>query len=126
MAKEKYELEYLIHSSDHVLYNCMSTPSGLSGWFADDVNVHGEIFTFFWEGEERAAELLAKKKDQMVRFQWTDEAEEKTFFEIKIKIDEMTGERALIITDHADLDDMEDSRMLWDGAIEKLRRTIGS
>jgi len=126
MAKEKYEMEFIIHSSDHVLYNCMSTPSGLSGWFADDVNVQGETYTFIWEGEERTAEMIAKKKDQMVRFQWDDESDEKTYFEIRIKIDEMTGERALIITDHAEPDEVEGGMLLWNGAIDNLRRIVGS
>lgn len=125
MEKTKLELEYLIRTSDHILFNCISTPSGLEEWFADKVNIHGDVFTFIWEGEERKAQLVTQKKDQFVRFHWMDEGKDKTFFEMRIKIDEMTGEVALLITDFSDSDEEEETRMLWDSATENLRRTIG-
>jgi len=46
MAKEKFETEFYIRTSDSVLFNCMITPSGLEGWFADKVNIKGDVFTF--------------------------------------------------------------------------------
>ena len=49
--KVKYELEFVIKSSASFLYKYLASPSGLSGWFADDVNSRGEIFTFIWENE---------------------------------------------------------------------------
>jgi uncharacterized protein YndB with AHSA1/START domain len=125
MEKTKLELEYLIRTSDHVLFNCISTPSGLEEWFADKVNIHGDVFTFIWEGEEREAQLVSLKKDQFVKFHWTDEGKEKTFFEMRIKIDDMTGEVALIVTDFCDSDEEDETRMLWDSSVENLRRTIG-
>jgi len=45
-VKVKYELEFPIHASPSLLYQYISTPSGLSEWFADNVNSRGEIFTF--------------------------------------------------------------------------------
>ena len=52
MSKEKIELEYLINCSPKVLFNRLSTASGLAEWFADDVSVNGKKFTFFWEDAE--------------------------------------------------------------------------
>ena len=60
--KVKYELEFPIHASTSMLYNYISTPSGLSEWFADNVNSRGELFTFIWDGSEEQAKLLSKKK----------------------------------------------------------------
>jgi len=125
MEKIKLELEYLIRTSDHVLFNCISSPSGLEEWFADKVNIVGDIFTFIWEGEERSAQLVSQKKDQFVKFHWTDEGKDKTYFELRIKIDEMTSETALIVTDFCDSDEEEESRLMWDSSVENLRRNIG-
>jgi uncharacterized protein YndB with AHSA1/START domain len=126
MTKTKIELEYLIRASDTILYNCMSTPSGLEEWFAPEVHIRNDVFTFLWEGEERKAQLVAKKKEQFVRYQWVDENDnDSNFFEMRIKIDDMTGELALLITDFAEDGEEEDQRMLWDEAVEELKRHIG-
>jgi uncharacterized protein YndB with AHSA1/START domain len=125
MEKNRLDLEYIIRTSDHILYNCISSPSGLEDWFADEVNIRGDVFTFLWEGEERKAELVSSKKNQFVKFHWLEDGKEKTFFEMRIKIDEMTGEVALLVTDFYDEGDEEDTKMLWDSAVDNLRRVIG-
>lgn len=126
MAKKPIELEYIIRTSDSILYNCMSTPSGLEEWFAPQVHIRGDVYTFMWEGEERKAQLVAKKKEQMVRYQWLDESDKDTnFFELRIKIDEMTGELAMIVSDFAEEGEEDDQRMLWDEAVHELKRHIG-
>ena len=51
--KVKFELEYLLKTSPKILENMLCTPSGLSEWFADDVNVKDDIFTFCWDGSWR-------------------------------------------------------------------------
>ena len=44
----KYSIELPINSSVNVLYKRLSTPSGLAEWFADNVNLKNNIYTFFW------------------------------------------------------------------------------
>jgi uncharacterized protein YndB with AHSA1/START domain len=124
--KKKFELEYMMNTSVRVLYNMLSTPSGLAEWFADDVNIRGDVFTFIWDGEEEKARLLGKRMGEFVRFQWVEQTEEKTFFEFRISEDPLTGEVALLITDFAADDEMEDARMLWNQHVGFLRQTIGS
>ena len=50
----EFELEYLLKTSTKVLENMLSTPSGLSEWFADDVNIKDDIYTFVWDGSEES------------------------------------------------------------------------
>ena len=57
----KFELEYTLNSSPKVLFSRLSTPEGLCEWFADDVNVDGDLFSFFWEKTESKARLSAIK-----------------------------------------------------------------
>ena len=122
----KYELEYPIHSSINILFDRLSTLSGLSEWFADDVNVDREgVYTFTWEGSEQQATLVSKKKNDHVRFKWLGSDEE--YFEFLIQVDELTNDISLIVTDFADdEDDKEDAVQLWDLQIDNLKKIIGS
>jgi uncharacterized protein YndB with AHSA1/START domain len=128
MEKEKFQIEYPINSSKGVLFNCMSTPSGLSEWFCDDVNIKKDVHTFIWDGSEEVARLVTKKKDEYVKFKWMESEEDDndgTYFELRIRVDEMTGERAIIVTDFAEEDDIEDARELWVAQLDRLRRVLG-
>ena len=49
--KKLFSLEFNFHCSPQLLFQYLSTPSGLSEWFADDVNSRGEDFTFILNGE---------------------------------------------------------------------------
>ena len=124
MEKNKFELEYTLNTSPKVLYNRLSTPSGLSEWFADNVNLKGDVYTFHWEGSEQKAQILQKKDLKYVRFRWLEDDEEE-FFEFRIKQDELTGDVALIITDFAEEDEKDDSIDLWDTQISELKHAIG-
>jgi len=126
--KDKIELEYSINSSPKILYTRISTPSGLSEWFADDINIQGDTYTFFWEGNGEAAKLITKKENQLIRFQWINEDDEdndESYFEFKIRKDELTSDIALIITDFVEPDEKDDAIDLWDTQISKLKHTIG-
>ena len=122
----KYELEYPIKSSLSILFDRLSTLSGLSEWFADDVNLSRDgLYIFTWEGSQQSAKLLSKKKNQHIRFQWEGSIDE--FFEFRIQIDELTSDISLIITDFADDDDdKEDATQLWNLQIDQLKSVIGS
>ncbi|EKF55682.1 hypothetical protein I215_05592 [Galbibacter marinus] len=123
--KVKYELEFPIHSSPQLLYQYISTPSGLSEWFADNVNSRGEVFTFIWDGAEEVAKLIRKKSGELVKFKW-DESGDDTFFEIKIVVDEITKDVSLMITDFTEEDELEEAKMLWENQISDLKQVLGS
>ncbi|MEX1002723.1 MAG: START-like domain-containing protein [Crocinitomicaceae bacterium] len=126
--KMKYEMEFEVNSSPAVLYNMISTPSGLSEWFADNVNIKGETFTFFWNGTEEEAQLVSTKKGESIKFQWQDDIDDglDTYFEMAIKIDDLTKDVALIITDFAEENEKEESKRLWQNLISELKMVIGS
>ena len=44
--KEKISLEYIFKTSPGILFTRLSTASGLSEWFADDVNIKENLYTF--------------------------------------------------------------------------------
>ena len=103
----------------------LSTPSGLVEWFCDDVNLKGkDKFIFIWEGEERVATLQRKVSGKYIKWSWDDE-EESEFFEFSINKDELTGDIALIITDFADEDEVEEMELLWESQVQDLRNALG-
>ena len=123
--KIKYELEFVIQSSPQLLYQYLSTPSGLSEWFADNVNSRGEIFNFIWDGSEEQAKLLKRKTDEFVRFCWVA-AEDDTYFEMRIIVDEITKDVSLFITDFAEDDELDEAKMLWENQVADLKQVLGS
>ncbi len=123
--KVKYELEFVVKSSANLLYKYLASPSGLSEWFADNVNSRGEIFTFIWDGSEEQAKLIGKKRDQFIKFKWIEDDDTASYFEFRIEIDDITKDVALIITDFADEDELEESKMLWESQVDQLHGLIG-
>ncbi len=123
--KVKFEMEFVIQSSPQLLYQYLATPSGLSEWFADNVNSRGEMFSFIWDGAEEEAKLLKRKSDEFVKFAW-EENEDGSFFEMKIIVDEITKDVSLFITDFAEEDEIEESKMLWTNQVSDLKQVLGS
>lgn len=123
----KYELEYTLNCSPKMLFPRLSTPDGLSEWFADDVTIDDDVFTFYWNKNEHKARLTTLKENKLVRFEWTETSEEKetNYFEFKIIVHDLTGDLALLITDFAEPDEKEDAIYLWDTQITDLKRTLG-
>jgi uncharacterized protein YndB with AHSA1/START domain len=126
--KIKYELEFPLNSSPQLLFQYISTPSGLSEWFANNVNSRGEFFTFIWDGSEEKARLSSKKSGEKVKFRWIDEENKDTdyYFELRILEDEITKDVSLMVTDYAKEDDMDEARLLWENQISDLKHVIGS
>ncbi|WP_298419794.1 START-like domain-containing protein [uncultured Kordia sp.] len=123
----KYEIEFPIQSSPQLLFQYLSTPSGLSEWYADNVNSRGEVFTFIWDDSEETAKLLGKKNNERIRFQWEEDEDTSDYFEMKIVVDEITKDVSLIVTDFADDDDeVEEGKMLWENQIGSLKQVLGS
>jgi hypothetical protein len=125
--KSRYELEYSLNCSPKVLFSRLSTAEGLGEWFADTVNVNGDLFSFYWNSSESKARMSAIKENKFVRFDWVgpESNKESGFFEFRIHADEITGGLALIITDFAEAEEKEDSVYLWDSQIHDLKRCLG-
>ena len=123
--REKIQLEYVINSSPKVLYDHVSSPSGLSKWFADDVNVNGNEYTFIWEGEEQKATVTGRKIGSYIRFKWEEDKDENYYFEFRVNKDDITGEIILIVTDFVEEEEKDEAIELWDSQIEDLMQTLG-
>lgn len=127
MQKEKIRLEYMLKAgSANIVWNIISTPSGLETWFADKVMTQDKTFTFRWgKTESRQAEVINYRTNNFIRFHWLDDENRKSYFEIRIVYNELTEDLMLEITDWADPNEIEDLKDLWDSDIEKMKRVSG-
>jgi uncharacterized protein YndB with AHSA1/START domain len=116
--KKKFTIEYEIKSSPRILYTFLNEPNGLTQWFADDVSVRDQIYTFTWDGEQQKAKLVAIKENKLVRFKWDDEPQ--CYFEMEIIQDELTNDVALSITDFATEETIGERKLIWDNQIQYL------
>ena len=123
----KFEMEFPIKVSQKLLFQYISTPSGLSEWFADNVNSRGEIFIFILDDSEEIAKLLRKNNNEKIQFQWLDDEDSDYYFELRIQFDEITKDVSLIVTDFADdEEEVEESKLLWTNQISDLKKVLGS
>jgi len=123
----RIELEFALNTSPHLLFDRLSTPSGLSEWFADDVNISGKIYTFIWDNTQLKAELLEKKENKNIKFRWLKEGSDpKNFFAFRIVVPEFSREVALQVIEQLDEnEDAEESISLWTSQIGDLKRVLG-
>ena len=126
--KTKFEQEYLLKTSPKILNNMLMSPSGLSEWFADDVNIKEDIYTFIWNGSEESARLLSKKNNEYIRFKWIEDEEDgiDSFLELRFKVDPMTKMVVLNLISFAFEDELEEVQLYWQNTIEELKRVIGA
>jgi uncharacterized protein YndB with AHSA1/START domain len=124
MARQQFQLEYIIRSSPTILHNFLVSPNGLAQWFSDTCDVNEDEYSFGWEGFIEKATLLENHEGELVRYQWV-ESDPKEYFEFKIQKSEVSNDTVLLVTDFAEDYDVEDQKLLWDNQIKMLIQQIG-
>ncbi len=120
----KIELEYVFHTTPKILFKQISTPSGLSNWFAQDVNVDGDTYTFKWADYRMDAKVTIRPDHFYIKFDWIDEADK--FTEISLHYNKLSKDTAMKIVEFAeDEQEAEDLRKLWDETIKRLKLRLG-
>ncbi len=129
MTGTKVTLEYEINASKKMLYPYLSSASGLSQWYADDVSIdEDKIFHFVWDGEPHQAKMVAHRTNHYVKFEFTDDiidGEEPSYLEMRIEENELTQSMYIRITDYSDMEDEEEVKELWDNLIHDLKEIVG-
>ena len=126
--KKQIQLEYTVNCSPKVLFNRLSTAAGLTEWFADDVRVKGNHYTFIWGDTNEEAEKKIHRENKLVRYEWIGEETDKdvSYFEFVINQDDLTNDVSLTIIDFAEEDEIDETTSLWDSQISTLKHLLGS
>ena len=131
MAKQKFVGEFEINASKAMLFPYLSTASGLSQWFADDVNIDSfnKTLIFILDGEERVAKIDSLKNNQYIKFIFVHEDEDeddKDFMEFRLEINELTQSVFIKVTEYTETDDLEESHQIWENLLSNLKEIIGA
>lgn len=125
MEKVKIVMEFDMKSAPvSLLWSYISTANGLQHWFADKVEIRQKDYVFYWNKMPQTAQVVGSRSGVYMRFHWEEE-EPRTFFEMRITVNELTDGTMLSVTDFADAGDEEDTRDLWSSQVDSLRRVIG-
>ncbi|MDX9941826.1 MAG: START-like domain-containing protein [Bacteroidales bacterium] len=125
-ALEKFSLDFHIETTPRLLYTLISTPEGLTRWFAHTMLLEEGEFLFNWEGNEQHAKLVEAKENEYVMFQWLEDYHKDLFLEMRIDTNpEMEGV-TLVITDYAEASDVDFSKRLWESQVGQLQRIFNA
>jgi hypothetical protein len=122
----KVEFEYLLKTSNKILYNFLSTPDGLQEWFADHVNFKAGEYEFAWDDESAKAKMINKKANESIKFEFTDDERLGNTLEFKINTDPLTKDLALHISDYCLKEEEKSNKQLWDFLINNLKTKLGA
>ncbi len=123
--KIRYTLEYPVRCSPSILYEFLSTSTGLQEWFADKVEDQNGLFSFAWNGSAEEAEVLQSEENKSIRFHWLTAPSEE-YFEFSIEKSEVTNQTILIINDFADKKEIKDQSRLWETQVKELFHRLGN
>ncbi|GAA4842100.1 START-like domain-containing protein [Algivirga pacifica] len=132
MPKYKYRQEFEVNASVKMLYPYFSTAKGLSEWIADEVRStdQKDHFVFVWNGEERPARMVIKRKENHLKYAFAPtregEDEEPSYVEFLMDFNEMTQTTFVKVIDYSDMDDEEELNDLWGQFFEELRTLVGA
>ena len=131
MSKQKFMGEYSINASRKMLFPYLSTASGLSLWFADDVNINNinKTLIFIVDGEEKIARIDSVKKNRYIKFSFLEDGEvrkDHDYLEFKLEINELTQSVFIRIIEYTETDDLEESFQIWDNLLSQLKEIIGA
>ncbi len=123
--KVKYTVEYPVRCSPVILYEFLSTPSGLQEWFADKVDESEGVFKFSWNGSEETAEVLEREESKFIKFHWVDSPKDE-YFEFLIEKSDVTNITILVISDFAEKKEIKDQSQLWETQVKDLFYRLGN
>ncbi|WP_258103406.1 START-like domain-containing protein [Marinoscillum sp. MHG1-6] len=126
MAKELFVGEYPINASKKMLYPYISTASGLSQWFADDVNINEDKqYTFIWDGDENKAKMVGSRVNSFARFEFDGEDDdEPPYIEFRLEMNDLTQEVFIRISDYSEID-QDELQELYESLVHDLKEIVG-
>ncbi|NJM94732.1 MAG: ATPase [Cytophagales bacterium] len=110
-----------------MLFPYLNTASGLSKWFADDVNVdQDKNLVFIWDEQLHRAKIAHQRVNHYVRFEFLDDtADDLEFIELRLEQSELTEAVFLIISDSSGGPNDEELFEIWQNQVQTLKETVG-
>ncbi len=132
MTKHKFIKEVEIRSSARMIYPLLSTPSGLSQWFCEQVNyTPDKNLSFLWDGQQHLANIVVQRVNKMIKYEFKKDENilhsdaDPSYIEFQIDSNDLTQTTFLKVVDYSENADEEDLEELWEDLIYKLKESLG-
>ncbi|WP_288371258.1 START-like domain-containing protein [uncultured Algoriphagus sp.] len=130
MVKNKFVADYQINASKKILFQYISTASGLEEWFADEVKINEDkVFIFDFDNDEHHAKIASIRNNSHIKFEFFDptnpEEKDHSYIEFKLEENELTQTLFLKVIDYSDGYDDEELEAIWEGLVGKLKEIVG-
>ncbi|WP_339864749.1 START-like domain-containing protein [uncultured Algoriphagus sp.] len=130
MVKNKFVADYQINASKKIVFNYLSTASGLEEWFADEVKINEDkTYIFNFDSEDHYARLASQRSNSHVKFEFYDpknpDESDHSFIEFKLEENELTQTLFLKVIDYSDSYEDDELVAIWEGLIGRLKDIIG-
>lgn len=123
----RFRHEYILNrASVRSIWNQLTTPKGLSEWFAPNVQINRTKVYVEWDehGEDyREGSIISSEHEKSIKWTWDDN--QKSYISMEIVKTELTSTVSLIIEDHDEDMDTPTLERLWERHIEALRHSLG-
>ena len=99
----------------------------MAKWFAKKVEAQEDEDIFRWEWDDIIVHttLIKKVKNKSMRFRIIENENEEEYFELLIDKNAITDDIALVITDFANADEVDDYKLLWTLQAKELGYLLG-
>lgn len=129
-SKRRFEMEYPINASPRLLFPYLSSASGLSQWFCDDVRLDPDHrLNMVWDKQNHYAEIALQRPGRSIRYVFLDERKQPlidaNFLDFSLEYSKITDSVFLRVTDYSDHSNAQEQQELWDGLVGKLREQVG-
>jgi len=130
MVKNKFVADYQINASKKIVFQYLSTASGLEEWFADEVKINEDKnYIFNFDNEDHFARIASIRMNSHVKFEFYDpkklDDSDHSYIEFKLEENELTQTLFLKVVDYSDVYDDEELVAIWEGLILRLKEIIG-
>ena len=129
-SKRRFEMEYPINASPRLLFPYLSSASGLSQWFCDDVRLDPDHrLNMVWDKQNHYAEIALQRPGRSIRYVFLDERKQPlndaNYLDFSLEYSKITDSVFLRVTDYSDHGDDKEQQELWDSLVGKLREQVG-
>lgn len=130
MVKNKFVADYQINASKKIVFQYLSTASGLEEWFADEVKINEDKnYIFNFDNEDHFARITSIRMNSHVKFEFYDPKNQNdsdhSYIEFKLEENELTQTLFLKVVDYSGVYDDEELVAIWEGLILRLKEIIG-
>ncbi|PZX46036.1 START-like domain-containing protein [Algoriphagus chordae] len=130
MVKSKFVADYQINASKKIVFQYLSSASGLEEWFADEVKINEDKhYIFNFDDEDHYAKQVSIRSNSHVKFEFYDpknpQEADHAYIEFKLEENDLTQTLFLKVIDYSDVYEDDELVAIWDGLIGRLKEIIG-